>query len=1044
MKTRNILRTFAQPQLCIFCSLGFTASPLPPVARRTARCRRFLNTSRSPFQSAAAAVAEQDDPRDYVNQSQQNWDNRETPLTSNRQHDGRIPQSSLSPAEERARQALLGSSRNASSTLPHPAQGGAGTLQSRPALTSAEQQARQNLIGRNQTGTQSDPQTFSRAMGSSGNEQQEGQLRIRRQFEGRQSAEQTNSPRFKVRFTHHRGHDQESQDSQSSFDNANWSNLQPRRKRDQDRAPPNQNNSTITGQSRTQGPFAQSRTPARKPREFREQEQFITLGGQQVDKNNFYHQRFSEKKCFRCGGAHLVKDCPKTSPFQSRENAPKEVEERRSAFKNTARSTEGEQSTSENTSAFGSLPSRWDSSVSSMGRDTRKRDSKEKGRRRARFVMDDDGFEEQSNTQANRKAMKAQRDAEKAAKKAQGAPIPLYVPAFISVANLATLMKVRTEQLLGKLAELGFGDDITPDEVMNAENAGLVAMEYNYEAIPEADPALHDLFPQPEPDDKSLLPLRPPVVTIMGHVDHGKTTILDYLRKSSIAASEFGGITQHIGAFSVPLASGKLITFLDTPGHSAFEVMRKRGATVTDIVILVVAADESVKPQTIEAIKHAHAASVPIIVAVNKMDKEGANPERVKGDLARNSVDVEDFGGETQVVCVSGKTGDGIGELEESVVTLSEILDHRAETSGMVEGWVLEATTKKHGRVATVLVKRGTLKPGDIIVAGTSWARARVLRNEAGVEVRSAAPGTPIEVDGWRTLPSAGDQVLQALDETKAGDVVAFRQERVERAQLAKDMEAINEARRLEQEKREKVEAAEAARAEAEANGEDFQPVGERNETRSSGPEDVNFLVKGDVAGSVEAVLNSISALAYPEVRPHILRSGVGPVSEFDVEHAAAADGHIVCFNTTIEPGLMQQAERNGVGLIEQNIIYRLVDEVKAKLSEKLKPLVTLRVLGEAEVSQSFEISLSGKKKMKIAGCKVRNGVVSRTAKVRVLRGDREVIFDGSLNSLKNVKKDVSEMRKGNECGMGFEGWEDFEVGDQVQCYEEKVEKRTL
>ena len=633
----------------------------------------------------------------------------------------------------------------------------------------------------------------------------------------------------------------------------------------------------------------------------------------------------------------------------------------------------------------------------------RHRDQKEKDRRRANFVYEDE-FDDEAPLKAKKgekKASKAERAVQKAEKKAQGSPIQIYIPAFVSVANLATFIKVRTEDLVEKMVELGYGE-VAHDEVLNAENAGLIAMEYNYEAIPERDPAVHDLLPQPEPDDKTLLPMRPPVVTIMGHVDHGKTTILDFLRKSSIAASEFGGITQHIGAFSVPLGSGKLITFLDTPGHAAFEVMRKRGATVTDIVVLVVAADDSVKPQTIEAIKHAKGAGVPIIVAINKMDKEEANPERVKGDLARQGVDVEDFGGDTQVVCVSGKTGLGIDALEESIATQSEILDHRAATDGMVEGWILESTTKRAGRVATVLVKRGTLHPGDILVAGTSWARVRVLRNEAGAQVSTAAPGTPIEVDGWRAPPAAGDRVLQASHEQKATDVVAFREEKAERVQLARDMEAINESRRLEQEKRERDAA---AAAEAQARGVEAPlPPSEAGEEKATGPVDVNFLVKGDVAGSVEAVLNSISALAHPEVRPVILRSGVGPVSEFDVEHAAAASGYIVCFNTTVDPGMAQMAERKGVGLIEQNIIYRLVDEVKAKLSERLKPTVSTRVLGEAEVAQEFEIGVGGRKKMKIAGCKIRNGTISRTAKVRVLRGEREVVFDGEFGNFYVIK----------------------------------------
>lgn len=355
---------------------------------------------------------------------------------------------------------------------------------------------------------------------------------------------------------------------------------------------------------------------------------------------------------------------------------------------------------------------------------------------------EDDDFDDDSGAR-RRKRKKGKKQGKQRVAKADvpAGPTPIFLPEFISVTNLASALRVRLEDFVRKMEELGF-EDIQYDHVLNAENAGLIAMEYNYEPIADTSAEDRDLHAAPEPEDKQLLPPRPPVVTIMGHVDHGKTTILDYLRKSSVAASEHGGITQHIGAFSVPLSSGnKTITFLDTPGHAAFLSMRQRGANVTDIVILVVAADDSVKPQTIEAIRHAQTARVPIIVAINKVDKEEADPGRVKQDLARHGVDVEDFGGETQVVCVSGKTGQGMKELEEAAVTLSEILDYRAPADGPVEGWVIEATTRKAGRVATVLVRRGTLRPGDILVAGSTWARVRTLRNEAGGCGGGGGPG---------------------------------------------------------------------------------------------------------------------------------------------------------------------------------------------------------------------------------------------------------------------------------------------------------------
>ena len=495
-----------------------------------------------------------------------------------------------------------------------------------------------------------------------------------------------------------------------------------------------------------------------------------------------------------------------------------------------------------------------------------------------------------------------------------------------------------------------------------------------------------------------MLPQRPPVVTIMGHVDHGKTTLLDWLRKSSVAASEHGGITQHIGAFSVPMPSGKIITFLDTPGHAAFLSMRQRGANVTDIVILVVAADDSVKPQTIEAINHAKAAKVPIIVAINKVDKEEANVERVKQDLARHGVDVEDFGGDVQAICVSGKTGQGMEELEEAAVTLSEILDMRAEKDGQAEGWVLEASIKSMGKVATVLVRRGTMRPGDFIVAGKTWARIRCLRNEAGVEIHEAGPGTPVEIDGWREQPLAGDEVLQAPDESKAKSVVQYRLEKEERDKMAEDMEAINEHRKTEQEKREREKAEALAAAETaklQKEGTEMpQDTRDTKEAKPNGPKEVFFIVKGDVSGSVEAVIDSIAALGNKEVHPHILRSGVGQLSEFDIEHAAAAKGHLINFNTVVEPHISRLAEEAKVKIIDHNIIYRLVDDVKAELSKHLPPLITQRVLGEAEIAQIFSINVKGRQHKNIAGCKVRNGTIAKTAKVRVLRSG-EKVFDG-------------------------------------------------
>ena len=612
--------------------------------------------------------------------------------------------------------------------------------------------------------------------------------------------------------------------------------------------------------------------------------------------------------------------------------------------------------------------------------------------RKSKKVVYDDADEEDEDRAARRMERKEQRKKAKASQKATAPATPIYLPEFISVSNLAGVLKVRVEDFILRMKDLGF-EETNNDHVLDAETAGLVAAEFNFEPIVEQAED-QDLLPRPSAEDNSVLPPRPPVVTIMGHVDHGKTTLLDYLRKSSVAASEHGGITQHIGAFSVPMPGGRLVTFLDTPGHEAFLSMRQRGANVTDIVILVVAADDSVKPQTIEAIRHAQAAKVPMIVAVNKIDKEDSNVERVKQDLARYGVEIEDYGGETQVVCVSGKTGEGMEELEDAAVALADILDKRSETDGQAEGWVLEATTKRAGRVATVLVRRGTLRPGDIIVAGTSWARVRSLRNEAGIMLKSAGPGTPVEIDGWREQPAAGDEVLQAPDEQRAKAVIDYRLEAYERTQMATDMAAVNEARRFEQEKREELERA-AELTEANPDAAVTSTEGQRTPSTPSFQE-VFFIVKADVSGSVEAVTDSVSALGNSEVRPHILRSGVGPITEFDIDHAAVAKGHIISFNTTVDGNIQRMAEAKDVKILDQSIIYRLVDDVKAQLSEKLPNIITQKVLGEAEIAQVFEINTKGRITVPVAGCRVRNGVIGRNSRIRVLRG-KEVVYDGML-----------------------------------------------
>ena len=620
------------------------------------------------------------------------------------------------------------------------------------------------------------------------------------------------------------------------------------------------------------------------------------------------------------------------------------------------------------------------------GSDRNRAKDRQRAQRNTRKSYDED--EDMDQATVSRIERKRQRKKEKLADKSTSSPTPIILPEYISIGNLASALRVRVEDLSSKMRSLGF-EETNNDHVLDAETAGLIGSEFNFEPIvSRKENTVEDLIALPPAEDKTFLLQRPPVITIMGHVDHGKTTLLDWLRKSSVAASEHGGITQHIGAFTVPMPSGRIITFLDTPGHAAFLKMRQRGANVTDIVILVVAADDSVKPQTIEAIKHAQAAKVPMIVAINKIDKPDSDIERVKQDLARHGVEIEDFGGETQVVRVSGKTGQGMEELEDSAVALADILDLRAETDGQAEGWVLEAFTGKAGRVATVLVRRGIVVPGSVLVAGSTWARVRSLRNEAGVSVPSAGPGTPVEIDGWREQPEAGDEVLQAPDEQRAKAVVELRLAQAEKEKMATDVIAVNEARRFEQEKREREEATSADPA---SNIEDkVEPQ------QPSGAVEIPFIIRGDVSGSVEAVVNSVSSLGNSEVRPTILRSAVGPIAPTDVEHAAAAKGHIISFSTPVESSIRRMAEAAGVSILDQNIIYRLTDDVKAKLEEALPALLMTRVVGEADVAEVFNINVKGRITVPVAGCRVRNGVISRGTKIRILR-DGVLVYNGTL-----------------------------------------------
>jgi len=614
-------------------------------------------------------------------------------------------------------------------------------------------------------------------------------------------------------------------------------------------------------------------------------------------------------------------------------------------------------------------------------------------------------------------------------------PIQIQLPPFVTVSNLATIMNIPLNDVFRKLEGLGF-EDIRHNYILDKENASLIADEYNFE-VTISEESKDDLFPSPIVPE--LLRERPPVVTIMGHVDHGKTTILDYLRKSSIVDKEFGGITQHIGAFSVltPI-SKKKITFLDTPGHAAFLKMRERGAIITDIVILVVAADDSVMPQTIEAIKHSKKSGVPIIVAINKCDKHGVKTDKVLSDLAANDIDIEDYGGDTQTVKVSGKTGLNMDKLEEAIITLSEMNDFKSEyTDIQSEGWIIESEiVKGFGSIATILVRRGTIKVGDFLVAGNTYCKVRGMKDEFGKTVKSAGPSTPIQIWGWKELPEGGDQVLQAKNEQVAKKVTQYRISRDKEIQASRDIESINQKRQDEIKDLKKLEKIN----ELKSAGLDSSYL--ENEEDKNTCIDVKYIIKSDVFGSAEAIKESIHDLGNEEVKSIVLSHEAGPPTENDVDLAKTLNAKIFCFNVKVPKLISNKAEKEGVCISEHNIIYRLIEEVTSELTSHLKPRIEVKTLGEVELKDVFVVSVK-KSKVKIAGCKVTTGYIKKSSKVKVKRKG-EIVYDGTLSSLKHIKDDISEARKGNECGISFEKWDKFELGDVIEVYEEIEHPRFL
>ncbi|KAH9951954.1 initiation factor 2 [Amylocystis lapponica] len=615
--------------------------------------------------------------------------------------------------------------------------------------------------------------------------------------------------------------------------------------------------------------------------------------------------------------------------------------------------------------------------------------------------------------------------------------LDIFIPSVVSVGNLARLLNVRLDNLRRKMVNAGMQAEAAYDHMLTAEYASLLAMEYGRNPVVN-DEAAFDIYPPPPHPDQSTLPARPPVVTIMGHVDHGKTTLLDTLRSTSVAKGEAGGITQHIGAFSVPVpagsgggsASDRTITFLDTPGHAAFSAMRARGAGVTDIIVLVVAADDGIMPQTREVIELIKKDNTSVVVAINKMDKPGADVSKVETALLAESVQLEAFGGDIPSVPVSGLTGQGLDQLVETISLLAEMQDLRAEREGKIQGYVLESRVQKGlGPVATVLLLRGCLKPGDHLICGLSHAKVRVLSDSNGKAVKVAYPGMAVTVSGWKELPKAGDEALKGT-EAEVKKALANRIRKAEMEATLGDMEAINEQRRLERELREKEASEEQKGAQVDAAPAEKQP---------EGPKELRLIIKGDVSGSVEAVAGALEGIGNNVARVKIIATGVGDVTESDVMRAKAVDGTVVAFSVNVPRPVQAEAASQQVPLLSSTIIYRLMDDVKSRVIALLPPIVEKRVTGEASVLQMFDIHLPGRKILKVAGCRVTNGVVEKNKLARVIR-DGETLHEGRLETLKHHKKDIMETGKGTECGMGFERYDDLRAGDMIQMYQE-VEK---
>jgi translation initiation factor IF-2 len=581
----------------------------------------------------------------------------------------------------------------------------------------------------------------------------------------------------------------------------------------------------------------------------------------------------------------------------------------------------------------------------------------------------------------------------------------VVIPETITVQELASRMAERGTDVVKALMRMGVM--ATVNQVVDADTAELVVNEFGHRARRVSDADVEAGL-RGEADLPDMLEPRAPVVTVMGHVDHGKTSLLDALRETDVAAGEAGGITQHIGAYRVSLSGGRQITFIDTPGHQAFTAMRARGANVTDIVVLVVAADDGIMEQTVEAIRHAKSAQAPIIVAVNKIDRPDARPDRVRQELLQHDIVVEELGGEVLAVDVSALKRTNLDRLEEAILLQAELLDLRSNPNRPAEGVVLEAKLERgRGAVATVLIQRGTLRVGDIFVAGSEWGRVRALVDDRGQNQAEAGPSTPIEVLGLNGTPLAGDDFIVADSESRARDIAAFRQRRRREASAAAGVRGTLEQM--------------------------FSQIA------AGAAKELYVVVKSDVQGSLEAIVGSLEKLSTGEVSVRVLHSAVGGINESDVILAKATDAVIIGFNVRANPQARDLARRDAVEIRYYSIIYNLIDDIRGALSGLLAPTLREHLLGNASVREVFNITKVGK----VAGCMVTEGMMRRGAKVRLLR-DNVVIHEGALKTLKRFKDEVREVREGYECGMAFESYQDLQTGDVIECFEIEEVARAL